>query len=124
VTTASAKEGTAGSFDCANASPATCDEALARAFQFLGKRWNGVILATLENGTVGFAELGRRVEGISDSVLAERLSELQLAGLIRREVQAGPPVSVTYTLSPAGAALMPVMHQLSVWAAGNLSARS
>jgi DNA-binding HxlR family transcriptional regulator len=39
-------------------------------------------------------------------------------------VQAGPPVSVTYTLSPAGAALMPVMHQLSVWAAGNLSARS
>ncbi|MGC2176487.1 MAG: helix-turn-helix domain-containing protein [Acidimicrobiales bacterium] len=124
MTEARAKEGATASFDCSNASPATCDEALGRAFQFLGKRWNGVILATLENGTVGFAELGRRVEGISDSVLAERLSELQLAGLIRREVQAGPPVSVTYTLSPAGAALMPVMHQLSAWAASNLSARS
>lgn len=77
-----------------------------------------------KNGTVGFAELGRRVERISDSVLAERLSELQLAGLIRREVQAGPPVSVTYTLSPAGSALMPVMHELSIWAASNLTARS
>ncbi|HEV7958619.1 MAG TPA: helix-turn-helix domain-containing protein [Acidimicrobiales bacterium] len=124
MTAGSENQETTASLGCANASPATCDEALARAFQFLGKRWNGVILATLENGTVGFAELGRRVEGISDSVLAERLSELQLAGLIRREVQAGPPVSVTYTLSPAGAALMPVMHELSVWAAGNLSARS
>lgn len=124
MTTASEKQGSTASSDCVNPSPSTCDEALGRAFQFLGKRWNGLILATLEKGTVGFAELGRRVEGISDSVLAERLSELQLAGLIRRAVQAGPPVSVTYTLSPSGAALMPVMHELSIWAASNLAVRS
>ncbi len=123
MTPGSPKEGASADFDCASVSPSTCDEALTRAFQFLGKRWNGVILATLANGTVGFAELGRRVEGISDSVLAERLSELQRAGLIVREVQAGPPVSVSYTLSSAGAALMPVMHELSAWAAVNLSAQ-
>lgn len=79
-----------------------------------------MILGTLTNGPVGFAELGRRVEGISDSVLAERLNDLQVSGLIIRDVQPGPPVSVTYALAPAGAALLPAMHELSVWATGNL----
>ncbi len=106
---------------CPEVGPAACDAALVRAFRFLGKRWVGVILGTLANGPLGFAELGRRVEGISDSVLAERLSELQVAGVIVRDVQAGPPVSVTYALTPSGSALMPAMHELSVWAADNLS---
>jgi DNA-binding HxlR family transcriptional regulator len=91
-----------------------------RAFQFLGKRWSGVILGTLVAGPLGFAELGRRVEGISDSVLAERLSDLQESGLVLRQVNAGPPVSVTYTLSLAGCALLPSMHELSLWASNNL----
>ena len=54
-----------------------CDAALVRAFSFLGKRWNGVILGSLVYGEAGFSELKRRVEGISDSVLSDRLSELQ-----------------------------------------------
>jgi uncharacterized protein (TIGR03083 family) len=76
----------------------TCDGALAQAFKFLGKRWNGVLLGTLTNGSSGFAELKRNVIGISDSVLSERLSELQAAGLIARSVDPGPPVSVSYEL--------------------------
>ncbi|MHB8333516.1 MAG: winged helix-turn-helix transcriptional regulator, partial [Acidimicrobiales bacterium] len=99
------------------APPKTCDEALAQAFKFLGKRWNGVILGTLTNGTSGFAELRRNVSGISDSVLSERLTELQSAGLIIRTVDPGPPVSVSYQLSETGEALIPAMHALSAWAA-------
>lgn len=106
--------------DCAAAASSSCDEALVRAFQFLGKRWSGVILGTLTGGPLGFAELRRQVEGISDSVLAERLSDLQVSGLVLRDVQVGPPVSVTYTLSSAGSALLPAMHELSLWAANNL----
>ena len=105
--------------DCA-AAASSCDEALVRAFRFLGKRWSGVILGTLTGGPLGFAELGRQVEGISDSVLAERLSDLQVSGLVLRDVQVGPPVSVTYKLSSAGSALLPAMHELSLWAAKNL----
>lgn len=102
---------------------APCDAALARAFSFLGKRWSGVILGTLANGPAGFADLGRRVAGISDSVLAERLAELHAAGLVDRVVQPGPPVSVQYTLSGAGEALVPAMHALSAWAATSLPTR-
>ncbi len=84
-----------------------CSAALARAFGFLGKRWNGLILATLLEGPAGFAELRRAVGKISDSVLSERLSELDQAGLVERVVQAGPPVAVTYRLTDRGQALLP-----------------
>jgi DNA-binding HxlR family transcriptional regulator len=103
----------------AQSSPA-CDGALVQAFQILGKRWSGVILGTLANGSSGFAELRRQVIGISDSVLAERLVELHTAGLVQRDVQPGPPVSVTYKLSNSGSALVPALHALSTWALENL----
>jgi DNA-binding HxlR family transcriptional regulator len=98
----------------------SCDAALVEAFKFLGKRWSGVILGTLANGPAGFTELRRSVSGISDSVLSERLVELQGAGLVLRSVEPGPPISVSYELSEAGSALLPAMHALSAWASQNL----
>ena len=99
-----------------------CDGALARAFGFLGKRWNGVILATLTSGPAGFSELRRAVAGISDSVLSERLSELAKAGLVVRTVIDGPPITVEYELTAAGNALLPAMRELTTWANDNLPA--
>lgn len=100
-----------------------CGSALARAFEFLGKRWNGLILGTLFAGPAGFAELRRAVGGISDSVLAERLAELSKAGLVVRTVDPGPPLAVTYVLTPAGRALLPALRELTKWAAENLLER-
>ncbi len=104
--------------------PRPCDAALTRAFSLLGKRWNGLVLGTLTGGPAGFAELRRSVTGISDSVLSDRLAELGGAGLVLRSVDDGPPVAVTYRLSPAGQALLPVMDHLTAWAAANLPAPS
>ena len=100
--------------------PRACDAALTRAFGFLGKRWNGVILATLTSGAAGFSELRRAVTGISDSVLSERLSELTKAGLVLRSVHDGPPITVEYQLTPAGQALLPALRELTSWAEDNL----
>jgi DNA-binding HxlR family transcriptional regulator len=100
----------------------SCDAALVRAFDFLGKRWNGVILGTLASGPSAFSELRRAVTGISDSVLSDRLTELSKAGLVRRSVQEGPPVAVSYRLTAAGEALMPAMRELMIWATDNLPA--
>jgi DNA-binding HxlR family transcriptional regulator len=105
-----------------NHEPHSCDAALARAFGFLGKRWNGVILATLLIGPLGFAELKRSVGGICDSVLSERLHGLTEAGLVQRHVAEGPPVTVEYALTAAGQALLPVLEGLSAWATANLPA--
>ncbi|GAA4446495.1 helix-turn-helix domain-containing protein [Phytohabitans houttuyneae] len=96
------------------------DEALARAFTLLGKRWTGVVLGSLRPGPAGFRELARAIGGVSDSVLSDRLGELTESGLISRTVDPGPPVSVSYALTERGEALMPALHQLAEWAEAHL----
>jgi DNA-binding HxlR family transcriptional regulator len=96
------------------------DVALARAFEFLGKRWSGVVLGNLNAGPAGFRELSRAIGGISDSVLSERLAGLTEAGLITRTVDDGPPVSVSYALTERGRALMPALGEISRWAQEHL----
>jgi DNA-binding HxlR family transcriptional regulator len=88
-----------------------------RAFDLLGKRWTGVVLGTLSGGPAGFRALARAVDGISDSMLSDRLSELSNTGLVTRSVTEGPPLSVTYALSDAGRALLPALEQITRWAA-------
>ena len=92
------------------------DAALVRAFDLLGKRWTGVVLGTLSGGPAGFRAIARAVDGISDSVLADRLAELCDAGLVVRTVTEGPPLSVTYALTDASRALLPALEQITRWA--------
>ncbi|SEQ11964.1 winged helix-turn-helix transcriptional regulator [Microlunatus flavus] len=103
---------------CAEVAPTVvrCDAALSHVFAILGKRWNGIIVGALSAGPASFSQLGRAVTGISDSVLSDRLSGLADAGIVRREVESGPPVSVTYALTEAGRALLPAMDELRRWA--------
>lgn len=98
------------------------DTALVRAFDVLGKRWTGVVLGTMSGGPAGFRALSRAVEGISDSMLSDRLSALCNAGLVTRTVDEGPPISVTYELTDAGRALLPALEQIRRWAEEHLPA--
>ncbi|MEO3778971.1 helix-turn-helix domain-containing protein [Micromonospora sp. B11E3] len=108
----------------AGAAPRACDAGLARAFAFLGKRWNGILLGTLAGGPAGFAELARALPGISESVLSDRLGELCRVGLVSRTVRQGPPVGVSYQLTDRGAALVPALEALAQWAQENLPAEA
>lgn len=94
------------------------DGHITRVFSLLGKRWSGVILAVLmSQGRLYFAELRRATPGISERMLSDRLSELAAARLLVREVDEGPPLRVSYQLTPAGHALLPAMNELADWAA-------
>jgi DNA-binding HxlR family transcriptional regulator len=95
---------------------------LGRAFQFLGKRWTAVLLGHLSGGPAGFRDLSRGVAGVSDSVLSDRLSDLVAGGLVKRTVEEGPPLSVTYALTDSGQALMPALEQIAQWAQQHLPA--
>ncbi|MEV4310729.1 helix-turn-helix domain-containing protein [Actinocrispum sp. NPDC049592] len=97
--------------DCASA-----DAALTRAFTILGTRWTAMLLGVLGRGPAGYRELSRALGKVSDSVLSERLTTLTESGLVSRTVQEGPPITVTYRLTTAGEALMPVLDQISAWA--------
>jgi DNA-binding HxlR family transcriptional regulator len=98
----------------------SADAALVRAFDLLGKRWTGVVLGTLRGGPAKFRALARAVDGISDSMLSDRLTELAGAGLVTRTVTQGPPVSVSYALTEAGRALLPALEQITRWAEEHL----
>lgn len=96
------------------------DDTLERVFNVFGKRWTGVIVASLMGGPVHFAVLRRAVPGISERVLSDRLAELQSAGLVIREVYPGPPLRVAYHLTEAGRALRPALEELRRWAETHL----
>ena len=78
------------------------------------------MLGTLSGEPTGFRALARAVEGISDSMLSDRLGALTEAGLVIRTVDEGPPVSVTYELTESGRALLPALEEISRWAEEHL----
>lgn len=96
------------------------EDGITRVFQLLGKRWTGLVIAALMSGPGHFTELRRSVPGISERMLADRLTELAAHDLVVRSVDEGPPLRVSYRLTPAGAALRPAMAELARWAEGNL----
>lgn len=86
------------------------------AIELIGKRWTGAILCALTDGPRRFGELARTVPGLSDRLLSQRLRELEEEGLVQREVEAGTPVRVTYSLTEKGAELKPAIGELRAWA--------
>ena len=66
-------------------------------------RWGGLALAALHEGAFRFNALRRRVDGVSEKMLARTLQALERDGLVRREVQATIPPRVEYSLTDLGA---------------------
>ncbi|MBK3574125.1 helix-turn-helix transcriptional regulator [Streptomyces sp. MBT65] len=116
---------TQGSTAPQDAAPRTqVDEGITRVFQLLGKRWTGPIMSVLITGPTYFADLHRAIPGISGRMLSNRLTELAATELVVREVDDGPPLRVSYQLTPAGAALEPALNELAKWAKTHLPERS
>jgi DNA-binding HxlR family transcriptional regulator len=65
-------------------------------------KWGVLALAALHDGTYRFNALRRRVDGVSEKMLAQTLQALERDGLVRREVQATIPPRVEYSLTPLG----------------------
>ena len=103
----------------APAAQAPCGEVCPnfhQAIELIGKRWTGAILCALIERPMRYGELGKAVPGLSDRLLSQRLRELEDEGLVQREVEAGTPVRVTYSLTRRGDELGPAIHELRVWA--------
>jgi DNA-binding HxlR family transcriptional regulator len=86
------------------------------AIELIGKRWTGAIICALGERPMRFRELARTVPGLSDRLLSQRLRELEEEGLVQRQVEAGTPVRVTYSLTAMGGDLGPAIKELRVWA--------
>ena len=85
------------------------------AIKVLGRPWSGLILNVLQGGPLRFSEIRARAQGPGDKMLSSRLRELELRGLITREVAAGPPVRVIYALTESGRGFREVALAIERW---------
>jgi DNA-binding HxlR family transcriptional regulator len=85
--------------------------------ELIGRRWTGAIVAVLlQESPLRFSEIGHAVPQLSDRLLSERMKELEARGLVRRQVDPGPPVRVEYSLTRMGTDLEPALDQVKAWA--------
>lgn len=88
---------------------------VARALDLVGERWALLIVRELLLGAKRFTDLRAGLPGVSADVLAQRLRELEAAGIVRRDTLPPPAASRVYELTPRGQALEPVVLELGRW---------
>ncbi len=89
---------------------------LAKALDLVGDRWTLLIVRELWlRGACRYTDLRNGLPGIATNLLAERLRELEQAGVVSRE-EAPPPVATTlFGLTPRGKELRPALEELTRW---------
>jgi DNA-binding HxlR family transcriptional regulator len=82
--------------------------AAARALDHVGDRWTLLVVRELLVRPMRFAELLDGLPGIATNLLTDRLRRLEADGLIEH-------LGHTYSLTPLGGSLRPVIDSLVVW---------
>jgi DNA-binding HxlR family transcriptional regulator len=86
------------------------------ALDVIGGKWKVVILFYLTNkGTHRFAELRRKILGVSERMLTQQLRELEVDGIVHREVYPEVPPRVEYSLTEYGKTLRPITQAMCDW---------
>jgi DNA-binding HxlR family transcriptional regulator len=87
----------------------TSGRPMMAALDLLGRRWALRILWELRDGPVGARALRDRCDGVSPSVLYDRLRDLTATGLVERDADQ------RYTLTTIGRSLGAALHPLDTW---------
>lgn len=89
---------------------------LSYVMSIIGGKWKMQIICALNNqGKLRYNELRRKMDKISNTVLAASLKELEEEGLITRKVYMEVPVKVEYETTELCDTLMPILESLSDW---------
>src|ERR671933_478014 len=91
--------------------------AAAHALDLVGERWALLVVRELLLGPKRFTDLRAGLPNASPNVLAQRLRELERAGVMRRRNLPPPAASRVYELTEWGEELEPVIIRLGGWGA-------
>lgn len=101
---------------CKNNCPCMAACPLGSVLKIIGGKWKLPILCALhQDGTTRYNELKRKIKGITNTMLASSLKELEEDGLLYRKQYLEMPVRVEYTLTNVCDDLMPILKQLAQW---------
>jgi DNA-binding HxlR family transcriptional regulator len=90
--------------------------AIAKSLDLVGDRWTLLIVRELAlRGASRYTDLRNGLPGIASNLLAERLRELEHAGVIAREDAPPPVATALFRLTARGEQLRPVLDELFRW---------
>ena len=94
---------------------------LKKVINIVGGKWKIMILCVIDNNeVVRYGEIRRTVHGITNTMLANSLKELEADGLVERKMYDEMPVRVEYNLTDKAKSLIPILLQLKKWGEDNL----
>lgn len=82
------------------------------AMDVIGGKWKALIL---NERACRFGELRRLLPGVTEKVLASHLRELEMDGIVHREVYDEVPPRVEYSLTSLGVSLNEALAPLGAW---------
>ena len=91
----------------------TCS--LKDVLDIIGGKWSIPIIYILSKGKLRFKELERSIKGINTRMLVKELKNMELNGIITRNVFATVPPTVEYSLTLKGEKLLPSIISLHNW---------
>jgi DNA-binding HxlR family transcriptional regulator len=89
----------------------------AYALDLVGERWALLVVRELLLGPKRFTDLREGLPHASPNILAERLRELEAAGIVAKRQLPPPAATHVYELTEWGRELEPVVTQLGAWGA-------
>jgi DNA-binding HxlR family transcriptional regulator len=92
------------------------------ALEHVTGKWSLLALSALAESPHRFGELRRRIEGVSEKMLAQSLQTLERDGWVHREVHSAIPPHVEYRLTDSGAELVPHLLGLIEFVEGRMPA--
>ena len=84
-------------------------------------RWGVLILVALLEKTYRFSELRRKIEGVSEKMLAQNLANLAADGFVHRKAYPVIPPQVEYSLTDLGVEAATRISSLVDWLEDNIT---
>jgi DNA-binding HxlR family transcriptional regulator len=88
---------------------------IAHALGLVGERWSLLIVRELLQGPKRYTDLAASLPGIGTNILASRLKELEMCGLVSKRRLDPPAASQVYELTAYGRELKSVIGALALW---------
>ena len=94
---------------------------LTRVLDLVGGKWKILILCLIDgNEVVRYGELKRGIYGITNTMLATSLKEMETDGMVLRTQYDEMPVRVEYRLTDKAKSIIPILLELKKWGEENM----
>jgi DNA-binding HxlR family transcriptional regulator len=108
---------------CENIAGSGCG--LKKVLELIGGKWKILILCQIDNKGVGrFNDMKREISGITNTMLASSLKEMERDGMLIRRQYNEMPVRVEYMLTDKAKTLIPILLELKKWGENNMSGKN